>query len=695
MKEENLNSPLSVFKRVGPTIVKRFRKLGVKTIKDLLFYYPFRYDDFSKIVPISQLKAGETATIKGQIILIANRRSPVKKMIITEAIVSDQSGSIKVVWFNQPFLTKILKPGMKVYLAGQADYYLGTFQLTNPSYEKFKPKTLHTARLVPVYPSTENLTQKQIRWLIKLALPFVRKIEEWLPKEIIKNFNLLPLKQSILQIHFPKNKKILQKAIERLKFDELFLLQLKNHYLKKKLKSQRAPAIKFKEKETKDFVESLNFKLTNAQRKTAWEIIKDLEKNHPMNRLLEGDVGSGKTIVAAIAILNILLNNYQAIVMTPTEILAEQHFKTFTKLFKNFPFKIALLTRTKKTTNFKKKIKKQELLKKISSGEVNLILGTHTLIQEKVEFKNPALVIVDEQHRFGVEQRAKLIKKIKEKPKGNYSPHFLSMTATPIPRSLALTLYGDLDLSIIDEMPPGRKEIITKIVAPHQRKDIYEFIKKEIKNGRQAFVVCPLIDPSDKLGVKAATTEYEKLSKEVFPDIPLGILHGKLKPEEKEKTMREFLEKKIKILVSTSVIEVGIDIPNASIMMIEGAERFGLAQLYQLRGRVGRSPHQAYCFIFIERESEKTRKRLEALIKAKNGFELAEKDLEIRGPGEIYGLKQSGFLNELKIARLTDFNLIKKAKEAVKYIFSQDNELNSFPLIQEKIKEISENIHLE
>jgi len=691
-----LNTPLSQLPKVGKITAKRLEKLNLKTCLDLLYHFPFRYEDWSKIISISELKAKGSGTIKGVIKNIRNKKTPKKKMILTEAIISDGSDSIKAVWFNQPFLVNLLKPNQQIYLAGKVEYDENFgLQLVSPSYEFFK-KTglLHLGRLVPIYSTTEKISQKQIRLLVKEVLPLTKKIKDFLPEEIKREYKLINLSLALEQIHFPASYNLLEKAVHRLKFDELFLIQLQAQIIREKIKKRRAPKMEIKIEEIKKFVEGLPFKLTQSQRRSAWEILKDLEKNVPMNRLLEGDVGSGKTVVATIAILNVFLNRYQIAYLAPTEILTQQHFENISKLLKNWPIKIGLLTRGKKAIKINdeiKKIKKEEMLKKINEGEIDLVIGTHALIQKNVKFKNLGLIIIDEQHRFGVEQRAALAKdKSKE-----YLPHFLSMTATPIPRSLALTLYGDLDLSIIDEMPPGRKEVKIKIVEPEEEKSVYQFIKEEIKNGRQAFVICPLIDPSDKLGVKSVKEEYERLSKDIFPEFKIGMLHGKMKTKEKEKIMEDFSKNKIKILVSTTVVEVGIDIPNVSIMIIKGAERFGLAQLWQLKGRVGRGEHQSFCFLFTENYSVRAHQRLSSLLTAKNGFELAEKDLEMRGPGEIFGLKQSGYLENLKIARFSDTEIIKEAQEAARKILSFDPELKNFPLLKEKIEEITKITHLE
>ncbi len=608
-------------------------------------------------------------------------------MYITECLITDTTGSIRVVWFNQPFITKILKQGDKVFFSGKVEQSQYGLQFLNPSYEKIKKEQTHTARIVPVYSLTENLTEKQIRYLIKLILPLAKKIPEWLPEEILKRHSLPALSRALTEIHFPTDKKRLSLARRRLKFDELFIIQLKIQNLRYALSRQRAPQISFDEARTKKFVASLPFTLTMSQKKASWEIVRSMNSEKPMNRLLEGDVGSGKTVVAMLAMLNVVFNKYQTVLMAPTEILAQQHYITITQALKQFKIRTVLLTRTSKQIANKKTTQKN-ILTHIQAGKAQMIIGTHALIQEKVIFKNLGLVIIDEQHRFGVDQRKTL--KLKTK---TTVPHLLSMTATPIPRSLAHTVYGNLDISVITQLPSGRKKIITKVVAPEKRQLAYDFIYKEIKKGRQVFVICPLINESDKLGVKAATAEYEQLTKIVFPDLSIGLVHGKLKSQEKETVMDAFAARRIDILVATAVVEVGIDIPNATVMMIEGAERFGLAQLHQFRGRVGRAEHQSYCFVFTDSDNKKTIDRLNALVTAKDGFELAEKDLEFRGPGELYGLKQSGF-PELKIAKLTDYELIKKTKEAAEYLFREDPTLKAFPEITARLLVFSKRARL-
>ncbi|MFA5359866.1 MAG: ATP-dependent DNA helicase RecG [Patescibacteria group bacterium] len=712
----NLGTDILNINRVGASTAKKLKKLGIETVRDLLFYFPFRYDDFTRLTPIDKLQAGVSANVVGQIELIQNKRSWKRKMNITEALISDNTETMKVVWFNQPFIAKNLYVGDKISLAGKVEESYGGLLMNSPVYEKITfGQGVHTQGLVPNYHLTANITHKQVRFLIKQVINLSGQINDWLPTEVKKSAKLINLSEAVKKIHFPKDNLDIKKARERLAFNELFLIQLQSQLVKKSLSLSRAPIIKFKEQETKKFVDSLPFKLTDAQRKAAWEILKDLENNKPMSRLLEGDVGSGKTMVAIIAMLNTALNKKQAVLMVPTEILARQHYETVSKFLADFNVKVGLVTRSQKQISNKKEIVKNIV------NDADIIIGTHALIQEdihpvksgeagarpaeslrdtkriprdelfnRVKFKNLALVIIDEQHRFGVEQRKILV----EKTGSDLTPHFLSMTATPIPRSLALALYGDLDLSVISQMPKDRKKIITKVVAESKRVKAYEFIREQIRQGRQVFVICPLIDLSDRLGVKSVEEEFKKLDKIIFPDLTIGKLHGRMKSAEKEKIMQEFLDKKIKILVSTSVVEVGVDVPNASVMMIEGADRFGLAQLHQFRGRVGRSVEQSYCFLFTDNDSEKTLKRLEALVRYNNGFELAKVDLKFRGPGEVYGIEQKGFL-ELKMASLFDYSLMKQAREQAIKLLELDTNLAGYPALKEQLGEWEKGMHLE
>lgn len=689
----SLDLPVKEIYGVGPKLASRLKILGIEKLQDLIFYYPFRFEDYSKVINIAEIQPDEPMTILGKIKILNSKRSRFQRKNLTEALVEDDTGSIQVVWFNQPYIKNTLKVNDKVFFSGQASLRFDTLQLVSPIFEKKTENNVHTARIIPIYPSTAGITQKQLRYLISIALKHLDKLKDLIPKELLEQLELLEIKKALKIIHYPKDSKQLEPALDRLKFDELFLIQFLSQQLKNQLAKNKSYQIKFKQKQTKAFVDSLPFDLTDAQKKCSWRILQDLEKIEPMNRLLEGDVGSGKTAVAAIICLNVCLNNKQAVVMAPTEILASQHLKNFLDYFKDFDFEIAILTRTEKKIYKKGKeieCKKKEFYEKISSGEVKLIIGTHALIQDKVEFKNLALVIVDEQHRFGVKQRQNL----KQKNKSKVFPHFLSMTATPIPRSLVLTIYGDLDLSIIDQMPSGRKPIISKLVKDSNRDRAYDFIKDKVKQGRQVFVICPLIDESDKLGVKAVTTVYNQLTNEIFPDFKTQMLHGKLKADIKEQIMQDFKNKKTDILVSTSVIEVGIDVPNASIMLIEGADRFGLAQLHQFRGRVGRGEHQSYCLVFTDNTKPDVISRLEEFCSCTDGFKLAEKDLQRRGPGEVYGAKQSG-IPELKIAKLTDYVLIEKAKNTAKLIFEKHYSDDLVKQIRQKCEKHNLVFHLE
>ncbi len=683
-----LDKKIEEIDKIGKKLAKYLKKLDISTVKDLLYYFPYRYEDWSKIKKISDIAIGEPVTIKGKIEQLQNRRSYYRKKIITEAILSDNTGKIKIIWFHQPYLIKVLKKGDTIYVSGTVEIGEGGWQLTHPVYEKASGRRTHTGRIVPIYPLTQKITQKQIRYLTSKVIKYISYIQEWLPYEVRKKADLIPLKTALKYIHFPSKWEEIQKAEERLKFDELFLINLHSRQIKQHTKHLKAYQVKFLKEETKKFISQLPFDLTSDQKKAAWDILKDIQKSHPSGRLLNGDVGSGKTITCSLAILNTLLNGLQAAYMAPTEILARQQYQNFSKLFAKYSFKIALITSKDVKIN-NKNIKKQELKKLIKKGEVNLVIGTHALIQESVKWKNLALAIVDEQHRFGVKQRAAFTTQ-----EGEYMPHFLSMTATPIPRTLALVLYNDLNISIIRQMPKGRKPIKTYFVPQEKKGECLRFIHKKIKEGRQVYVICPLIDPSDKLGKRAAVEEYEKL-KNIFPDVNIGLLHGKMKSEEKEKIMQEFAQGKIDILVSTPVIEVGIDVPNATCMIIESAERFGLAQLHQLRGRVGRGKYQSYCFLFSDSTSQESIRRLKTLVSCSDGFKLAEKDLEYRGPGQIYGVKQHGFNDMLTIAKLTDYHIIKKVQQISEYLFQTSPDLSQYPTIKQKLEAFSKQVHLE
>lgn len=697
-----LKTPIEELPQVGPRNVLYLHKLGIKTAGDLLFHFPFRYDDFSDFKPIRDIELGQVVSVQGEILEIRRVRTKRQNMTLTQAAVQDDSGVIQAVWFNQPFLTNNLKAGMNVSLSGKVTYAKEGFQLSSPAWELLGKSNLHTGRLVPVYHETEGLSSKWLRVHIKPLLPLSGEVAEFLPLEVLERQDLLGLSEAIRQIHFPADVTAVDLAKRRLAFDELFLVQLYMQRQRQKWQGQKAMEIKYTkelEAEIKYFLEKLPFKLTDGQKIAVWKIIKDMEKDSPMNRLLEGDVGSGKTLVALLAVLVAVRSGYQSLIMAPTEILARQHYAESIKRFHGTNIRIALLTGSESRFfdgREEKILIKEKILFAIKKGEADVVIGTHALIQEKVFFKNLALSVVDEQHRFGIEQRAQTQNEISDIEDGSAAtvPHLLSMTATPIPRTLALTVYGDLDLSILNEMPKGRQKIITKLVAPGSRDSAYDFIREQIKSGRQAFVICPLIEESDMLEVKSATETFAQLEKEIYPDFAIGLLHGKMKPKEKEEVMKKFSENKINILVSTSVVEVGIDIPNATVMLIEGADRFGLAQLHQFRGRVGRGEYQSQCFLFTDSTSGKAHRRLKALIDCESGFELAQKDLELRGPGELVGVRQSG-LPDLAMASLSDSELIQATREEAKHILEEDPDLEKYPKLLSRIKIFEKDVHLE
>ncbi|MCF7820244.1 MAG: ATP-dependent DNA helicase RecG [Candidatus Pacebacteria bacterium] len=652
---------------IGPALEKKLKRLKIETAKDLLLYFPWYYEDIGQAQPIANLQIGQKAGIVGKIDLISSRRSFKRKLYITEALISDESGTIKAVWFNRKFLKNSLQAGDILSLAGKIEEKNGQLTISSPVYEKINQKKgqIHTAGIVPYYHLTAGLTHKQLRFLIKKIISLANVLDDWLPEDTKKRLNILDKSKAIEKIHFPKNFQELKEAKKRLAFEELFLRQLKSEKVFEKLSLLKANPIAFKEKATKEFVKQLPFTLTAEQKQATWEIIQDIKADKPMIRLLQGDVGSGKTVVAAIALLNLALNNqkstkspYQAIFMAPTEILAKQHFHTLQKLFKNWSIKIQLHTRSYKEKNYQSK---NEL--------ADIIIGTQALLQDKSPVENPSLLIVDEQHRFGVNQRYEIIKKYQET-----TPHFLSMTATPIPRTLALSIYGHIGLSTIKNLPPGRQEVITKIVEDRDKEKMYQFITKKLEAGDQAFVICPLISPTDKLGARSVEEEIKSLKK-IFPQFAIDKLHGKMRSQDKDKAMKKFLDNETKILVSTSVVEVGVDVPNATIMIIEGSERFGLAQLHQFRGRIGRGKKQSYCFLKASAEvKSKALERLEATKKYSKGSELAKEDLKLRGSGEIYGTMQSGF-PELKFASLFDLELIKASQIEAKRLIKKDPRL--------------------
>lgn len=690
------SNSLAQLNKIGTKTLATLKKLDLGTLLDLIFYFPNRYERYETCSDINSIAINQPVIISGKIDLISNKRSFKKRINITEALISNDSGLLEIIWFNQPFITKTLKAGDYISLAGKISINKGRQIMISPTYEKIfdNKKNIHTNNIVPIYGLTNGLTQKQIRYFIHQALEKISAIPEYLPSEIIKKYNLLDIKSALQKIHFPNNEQDLNQAIYRFKFSELLLFRLKSYFVKHELDKKIAVPLPIKLTYIKNFISSLPFKLTDDQKKVTWSILRDTEKKIPMSRLLQGDVGSGKTIVAMITMFNCAKNKKQSAIMAPTEILAKQHYDTFQEFLKNYNFKIALLTSKNQITNFplieNKKNKILEITKK-----ADIIIGTHSLIQDKTKFRRLGLVVIDEQHRFGVNQRQEIMEKNIDDNETKTTPHFLSMTATPIPRSLALMSFFGLDFSIISEKPKNRPEIITTIIDSKTKSSTYNFIKSEIKKGHQAFIICPLIDPSDKLGSKSVKNEYQKLKSSEFKNIEIAMLHGKMTSIEKETIMNNFRQNKIKVLISTSVLEVGIDIPNATVMLIEGAERFGLAQLHQFRGRIGRGNSTSYCFLSLSEDNLNIdNKRLQAMQKYQDGLSLAKMDLKFRGSGDFYGTAQSGIVN-FKFASLFDHELIDQVDTEITRISKFDPNFEKYPKLKRKIENSLNQTHLE
>ena len=678
-----LHDGVARLKGVSTQHLARLRRLGVEKVEDLLYLLPRRHNDFANIRKVSELEPGQEQTVVVSVWEASETRQGPKRRS-TQAVLGDDTGNVRAIWFNQPYLAQTFRPGTHLVISGKVNVFRGSFVFESPEYELLRgqEELVHTGRLVPVYPTVDGLRQRTLRRVVKQALDTgISQVIDFLPEHSMHRTGLLGLKNAIAQAHYPDSEADWSSARRRLAFDELLMLQLAVLTRKRAWQEDEAgiplmvePAL------IESFLASLPFELTGTQARALNEILDDMARTRPMSRLLQGDVGSGKTVVAAAAMLVAAFNGYQAALMAPTEILAEQHFLTITHLLSGTselvredhlvsvsvdhfprPVVIGLLL-----GSLSRRLK-EDIHRRIADGAVDLIIGTHAIIQEEVGLPKLALAVVDEQHRFGVMQRASI------REKGE-RPHLLAMSATPIPRSLALTFYGELDISSIEELPPGRQPIRTRWVEPDRRPAAYNFVKKQVEENRQAFIVCPLIEESEAIQTRAATKEYERLSRDVFPDLTLGLLHGRMALREKEEVMGRFQSGELDILVSTPVVEVGIDVPNASVMLVDGAERFGLAQLHQFRGRVGRGEHQSYCLLLTDSPGQEARERLKLVERIQDGFELAEEDLRLRGPGDYMGTRQSG-LPDLKVARLTDQDILSLARQEATRILDSDPNL--------------------
>ena len=660
-----LDTSITHLFRVGPQYEKLLTNLGITTYVDLLYHFPRKYLDRSNFVAVADIRAGMAINVIASVEQIKTRKSPARRFNLTEAILTDGSDSIKAVWFNQPYLQKTLQGRQNVAFFGRAQWGRDAPELRAPDFELDLTRSLHAGRQVPVYPSTGKLSQKMLRlWAGEVVESCAGLVVEFLPEDIRASAHLIDIGTALRDIHFPGSPEAAAAAVKRLAFDELFLLQLGVLERRREWREgSPGRAIQANREDIRAFARSLPFKLTGDQGTTVAEILDDIERPVAMNRLLQGDVGSGKTVVAACAILACVRAGYQAAVMAPTQLLAEQHFTTLNQVFNDQDISVELIT------GALTKAKRRKSWQRVAAGEVDVVIGTQALITDEAEFANLSFVVVDEQHRFGVHQRARI--------RGlGINPHVLVMTATPIPRTLALTLYGDLDISRISEMPPGRRPVKTALIAPEQRAKSFAFIREQVAEGRQVFVVFPLIEESETLQVRSAEAEFNRLRTDIFPEFAdrIGLLHGRLSNKAKTAVMNAFRDHELDLLVTTAVVEVGVDVPNATIMMIEGAERFGLAQLHQFRGRVGRSDLQSYCLLLSDSEDAAENQRLLAMTRTNDGFALAERDLELRGPGEVLGARQSG-LPELRVASLSDVATLELSRREAIALFKRDPDL--------------------
>jgi len=679
-----LDAPVIKLSGVGEFNAQKFARLGIHTIRDLLYYFPMRYDDYSALKTINQLFYGEQVTIVGRVASVRKHRTR-NNLMIVRAVIEDASGMIECSWFTSErhvdHLMKQFAIGREMVISGKVTEYLGRLTFQNPAYEPAEREWITGGSIVPVYRLTEGLQPLLMRRVMKRVVDYwPSRVPEHLPESVRSELKLMPIAEALREIHFPHTMPLQESARRRLAFDELFALQLAVLRQRQMWRQEPAQPLRADRALLGRLAAALPYRLTGAQQRALEAIVEDLGRPNAMHRLLQGDVGSGKTVVAALSMALAASQGVQSAMMAPTEILAEQHYKTIERLFGAFaahgvipPISLALLTGSTRASD------KRAIYDGLADGSIQVVIGTHALIQEGVSFRNLGLVVVDEQHRFGVLQRTALRQK-----GGALNPHTLVMTATPIPRTLALTLYGDLDNTVLDEMPPGRQPIETHWFAPPERERAYRFVQHQVEQGRQAFIICPLVEESEKIEAKAAVEEYERLQREVFPTLRLGLLHGKMKSSEKEEAMRAFAQGETHILVSTSVVEVGIDVPNATVMLIEGANRFGLSQLHQFRGRVGRGQHKSYCLLIADSSSAISDKRLQAIVNTQDGFKLAEIDLEIRGPGEFFGTRQSGD-PELKLVGVGDRDLLEAARTQAEKLLEHDPELADHPLLAEKV----------
>jgi ATP-dependent DNA helicase RecG len=663
------DSKLTVLQGVGPKNAESLAKLGMQTLGDMLYNYPRRYEDYSLLKPIQALMFNDVVTVLGSVQSVTNRPIRGGKQNIIELIISDGTGSLRISFFNQPWLLNRFKKDDMISVSGKIDQYLGRLVMNSPDWEFVEMENLHTNRIVPIYALTERITQKWLRNQMRQVVSYWSPaVVDPLPDTLKREARLVSLSEALTQVHFPDSQDRLKLARERLAFDEIFYLQMGVLQQRKDWQSVDGRRFTVSDEWLGARVAALPFTLTSAQQTALDDIRKDLDSGKPMNRLIQGDVGSGKTVIAALGASMVVANECQAAIMAPTSILAEQHYRNFVNLLtgeNGFLNQDEIRLLVGSTTENEKEAIRQGL----ANGSIKIVIGTHAVIEPDVNFKDLQFVVIDEQHRFGVEQRAEL------RSKGT-NPHLLVMTATPIPRSLALTMFGDLDISVMNVMPVGRQPIATYVLRPQERERAYAMIRSQVQNGNQAFIVYPLIDESEKMDARAAVDDFEALSTHVFPDLKLGLLHGRMRASEKDEVMLKFRDKEFDILVSTTVIEVGVDVPNSTLMLIEGADRFGLAQLHQLRGRVGRGSVASTCLLIPTHEDATENERLQAMATTNDGFELADLDLKLRGPGEFLGTRQAGFASSLKMASITDVKLIEKAREQAQNLFEKDPDLN-------------------